>query len=59
MSFVSAKMRAFADSTVAQFAAGGDAREFDAELEAHVAMHTEAGIAAGLEPNRRPGDRRC
>jgi predicted permease len=27
---------------------GGEAREFDEELEAHVAMHTEAGVAAGL-----------
>jgi len=33
---------------------GGDAGELERELEAHVAMHTEAGIAAGLsEPEAR------
>ena len=27
-----------------------EARAFDAELDAHIAMHTDAGIEAGLEP---------
>ena len=47
MSFVSAKLRAFWMRLCGSMRHGG-AGEFEEELEAHIAMHTERGVAAGL-----------
>ena len=47
MSSASAKMRAIFIRLVASVRRDRT-RDFDEELEAHVAMHTEAGVAAGL-----------
>jgi len=43
-------MRAFLIRLGRSVRRGGDATELESELEAHVAMHTEAGVAAGLDP---------
>ncbi|MBS1803827.1 MAG: ABC transporter permease [Acidobacteria bacterium] len=48
MSSFSAKMRAFLVRLRQSVRRRGNASEFDEELESHIAMHTEAGIAAGL-----------
>ena len=49
MSSVPAKMRAFLIRLSGSVRGRRGANEFDEELEAHIAMHTEAGIAAGLD----------
>ena len=50
MSSSLARMRAFLIRLGRSVRRGGDATELESELEAHVAMHTEAGVAAGLDP---------
>ncbi|MBW8870346.1 MAG: hypothetical protein JF563_06165, partial [Acidobacteriales bacterium] len=49
MSSALAKLRAFWIRLSGSVRGRSGAGEFDEELEAHVAMHTEAGIAAGLD----------
>ena len=49
MSSSLARMRAFLIRLARSVRGRSGAGEFDEELEANIAMHTEAGIAAGLD----------
>ncbi|MGA7243562.1 MAG: ABC transporter permease [Terracidiphilus sp.] len=50
MNFLQAKLRAFSRRLSGTLRRADTAQEFDAELESHIAMDTEAGIRAGLDP---------
>lgn len=49
MTSLMARARAFAIRLSRSVRGRDGANEFDKELEAHITMHTEAGVAAGLD----------
>ncbi len=50
MNSLRAKLRGFWHRVSGTLRSGETAQEFDAELESHIAMDTEAGIKGGLDP---------